>query len=115
MDSVWPSKNRNLSSCSAPPAFVLLALASVRLPSRDDADSRAASVAVTHDQRSEGTAQAEKNEAFFPFRMIGVRNEQRVLVKEDRLRLLKRDAVCPPVCRILPIVPFEPQFGHKPS
>jgi hypothetical protein len=70
---------------------------------------------MTDDQRSEGTAQAEKHEAFFPFRMIGVRNEERVLVKENRLRLVKRNAVFPPVCRILPIVPFEPQCGHRPS
>jgi hypothetical protein len=31
------------------------------------------------------------------------------------LRLVKRNAVFPPVCRILPIVPFEPQCGHRPS
>ena len=53
---------------------------------------------MTDNQRPEGTAQAEKNEACFPFRMIGVRNEERVLVKENRLRLVKRNAVCPPVC-----------------
>ena len=67
---------------------------------------------MTDDQCAERTAQAEKNEAFFRRRMIGVRNEECVLVEEHCLRFLKRHAVFPSICRILAIIPFESQLTH---
>ena len=92
----------------------MLALTSVRLPRRDDANGGAVPVAMTDDKRSERTAEAEKNKTLLRSRMIGVRNQQGMLVKEDRLSVLERNPVFPLVCGILAIVPFEPQFGHWP-
>ncbi len=68
---------------------------------------------MTDDERSERTAEAEKNKALLPSRMIGVRNQEGMLVEEDRLGFLERHAVFPLVCRILAIVPFEPQVRHE--
>lgn len=70
-------------------------------------------VAMTDDERSERTAEAEKNKTLLPSRMIGVRNQQGMLVKKDRSGFRKRHAVFPLVGRILAIVPFEPQFRHE--
>lgn len=68
---------------------------------------------MTDDKRSERTAEPEKNEPLVRPRMIGVGNQQGMLVTEDRLSLLKRHPVFLLVRRILAIIPFEPQFGHE--
>ena len=39
--------------------------------------------------------------------MIGVRNEQRLIVHKDRLRFIKGHTMLPPVCSVLCRVPFE--------
>ena len=71
------------------------------------------SVAMAYHKGSKRAAQAENDEPIFPLRMVGIWNEERVLIEKHRLRFLERYAVFPSICRILAFIPFEPQLGHS--
>jgi hypothetical protein len=67
---------------------------------------------VTHDQMPQRGAQSEQHEPLFVSRMIRVVNQQRVIIKEDRLRFLEGDGVLALILGALPLIPFEAQLGH---
>ncbi len=69
-------------------------------------------VAVTHDQRPKRTAQAQQDESLFVRHVIRIGNEERVLIKEHRLRLLERYSMLPAIRRALPIIPLESEVNH---
>ena len=45
--------------------------------------------AVTHDQRARRRAQTQKNQLFLLSRWVGIRNQERELIKKDGLSLLE--------------------------
>ena len=69
-------------------------------------------VAVADDQEPQCRADTEQYEPFFATRMIGVVNQDGVVVEEHRLRFLERDAVLALVAGVLPLVPLKAQIGH---
>ena len=60
----------------------------------------------------ECAAEAEENESLFAFRVVGVGNQERVLIEKDRLSLFKRNAVLVLVLRVFSVIPLKPQFRH---
>jgi hypothetical protein len=65
-------------------------LLSVCLPSGDNTNDRLLfPIAVAHEQNSKRSAQTQKNEAIFLRRVLGIRYNPSVLVKERTARLLK--------------------------
>ena len=68
---------------------------------------------MDHQQDAEPHAQPEQNEAVFRGRVLGVVDEQRVLVAEDGLGLRKGDPVFALVLSIFTRVPLEAELGHS--
>lgn len=60
----------------------------------------------------ERAAEAEENESLFDFGVVGVGNQQRVLIEKDRLGLFKRNTVLVLVLRVFSVIPLKPQFRH---
>ena len=60
----------------------------------------------------ECAAEAEGKESLFAFRVVGVGNQERVLIEKDRLSLFKRNAVLVLVLRVSSVIPRKPQFRH---
>jgi len=67
---------------------------------------------VADHQCSEGSAEAEEDEAVFAVRIVGVFLQERAFVVEDTSRLLERDTVLPLVRDVLGVVPLESDVGH---
>jgi hypothetical protein len=72
-----------------------------RTRGNDPYDLVVPSVTVADDEHSQLRADAEQDEPILVVRMVWIVNEQAVLVREDALRLLERNAVLPDVGRIL--------------
>ena len=67
---------------------------------------------MTYDERSQRAAKPEKDESFFLLGMIGVGDQQRVLIEKHSLGLLKRYPVLTLIVRILAFVPLESEGLH---
>ena len=78
------------------------------LARRDDPDKPLGlPVAVGYDQHAKAEAQPQQEEPVLFSRVVGIEGLDRLVVEEDRLRLLERDAVLPLVGLALPVVPGE--------
>ena len=70
-------------------------------------------LAVNDDKDSERSAHANQNESLLVYgRVIWIRNEQRIVIRETGFRLIKAYAVFLDVGTSLSSVPFDPQIGH---
>ena len=69
-------------------------------------------VAVTDHEYPQDEAHAEEDEAVLVLRMVRIEKANRALIQEDRLRLLKRDAMLTFVLAALRAIPFEAQLIH---
>ena len=67
---------------------------------------------MAHDESAKRRAQAEKDEAILVVGMVRIIDEQGVVVQEDRLGFLERDAVLVLVGSVLPGIPFKPETSH---
>jgi hypothetical protein len=67
---------------------------------------------MAHDQQPKAIAEAEQDEALLLFRMIGISDQEGVIIAKHGLRLLEGDTVLPAIGRILASIPLEPQPGH---
>jgi len=67
---------------------------------------------MNHNEKAKGGAQSEEDEPLFFMVGLGVLEQQGLLVKEDRLRLFKRDAVLLLVGPCLTWIPHKPDLTH---
>jgi hypothetical protein len=81
----------------------------VRFARGDDADDLPfGSVTMNNDEHPETPIKAEEYEAVFVSRVVGVVNQERALVGEDRLRVFNRYTVLPEIDLGFLGVPFKP-------
>ncbi len=52
---------------------------------------------MDHDEETQSLAQTEENESIFLFGVVRVVDQERALVREDRLRVFERDLVLPKI------------------
>ena len=79
----------------------------------DDADDRISNPeTVAHNKDPQFPTHSQHQDTVFVMGMIRVKVADRILIEENRLRFLERDAVLAPVCAILPFIPLEPQAVH---
>lgn len=89
------------------------ALQRTGLPRRDQADHIfTAPRAVADDELAQHGTQTKEDESVVLGGVIGIGNQEGVLVKEDRSSFLKGYAGRTAVSDVLALVPFEAQFGH---
>jgi hypothetical protein len=69
-------------------------------------------IAVTYDENSEGRTQAKENKAILFLRMLRVRHDPRILIKEGASGFLERNPVLLVVRTILPFIPLKHQVRH---
>lgn len=67
---------------------------------------------MAHDQRSQGAAESQEDEPILLLGVIRIGDQQGALVKKHGMSFVKGDAVSSTVCRILPVVPLEPDRCH---
>ena len=70
---------------------------------------------MAYHECAQGAAESEENESIFVLGMIGVGDQNRLLVKKDSPRLLERYPVLAPVLRVLSLVPLKMKLGHASS
>ena len=65
---------------------------------------------MADDEQPGGQAEAQKHESVFSLGMVRVCDEQRVLVEEDRTRVVEGHTMLSLVGGRLPWVPFKPEL-----
>jgi hypothetical protein len=69
-------------------------------------------IAVAYDEESQTGAETKQNETVFAVGVVGVGQDQRLIIIEDRLGLLEGDPVLSHVPTILVLIPLDTQSGH---
>jgi hypothetical protein len=67
---------------------------------------------VANDECSHGLTEAQQEEAIFFFGVVGVADQESLLVEEDRNGLAEGDAMLPLIGRRFVIIPLEVDVGH---
>ena len=70
-------------------------------------------ITVTDNEGAKRRAQAQKHEAILVVGMVGVVDEQGMIVKEDRLSFLERNAMLALIEATLSGVPVESKATHE--
>lgn len=67
---------------------------------------------MANDERAQGRAEAQKDKPVFVVRMVGIVDEQTLIIRESGLRFFERNPMLTLVCTALRLVPFETKFDH---
>ena len=85
--------------------------APIRLPCRNDShDVGLLPIAVAYDEETQARAEAQENKTLFLAGMVGVIDENGVLVQKGRGGLFERQAMQPDIRAALLWIPLEAQF-----